>query len=189
MMPEVDTRVISARFIAPTSSGVTFEPQRLHNFKVSLFVPEVLGTQKNYVSIQSTQFYVKSITIPPQTFDVEDLRCGNRSYKIPSRYAPQSGTISFRDYIDSRVATCLSLWMQKVFNYYYGFFFPYQYKGKLQIQPLSPSGVYRDYYYECGGVWPSRYTVNDFDMSVSEQVLVSVEFQCDYCVVVDNTQK
>lgn len=152
-------RTMGADLMAPGSGGVSFEPQRMYNWK--LLLPSDLGFAEN------TEIAVESITVPNITIEPIVLAYLNEDRKVPGAVTFAEATCVVKDFIQPDIAAEFMRWFKAVYDYETGGIgYATDIKKDIMLVLFGPKDM--DAYrreWSLIGTWPSQFNMNELNMT------------------------
>lgn len=160
------------------------EAKRKNRWQLSFIdVPSQLFNNDTQVK-RNMELALLSASRPSWNLEEVELHRLNEKFYVPGKATFEPITVTYQDYIESRISEVLFEWSRTVYNPMTG---AMGYKRAIGVRALltmlDPLGVPVEIW-TLFGAWPQAINFQDLDMSSSEQANIEVTIRYDRCAVV-----
>lgn len=160
------------------------EAKRKNRWQLSfLDVPSKLFNDDPTVK-RNMELALLSASRPSWNLEEVELHRLNEKFYVPGKATYEPITVTYQDFIESRISEVLFEWSRTVYNPMTG---AMGYKRAIGVKAfltmLDPLGIPVEIW-TLLGAWPQSINFQDLDMSSSEQANVEVTVRYDRCTVV-----
>jgi hypothetical protein len=172
------------------SSTGGYQPQTQNNWRIELYPLNQLGLDPNILILSLATGF-----LPTRLHQAVEIANGNERIFLATRGLFDSGTITFRDYLDKDLIGVVEKWASLIYNPLTGAIgLPSQYKLTANLILLPPFGDsspsasiqsqsgYAPRIFELAGFWPETINYGSLDMSTANQVMVTISFRFDKAI-------
>lgn len=147
-----------------------FEPQRAHSWIITFF--DLPGARELELALQ-TAF------LPSESNEEIEIPYMNARVYVAGKYTPESGSITFNDYVDANIIGILANWRKLVFDKGTGGIgLAANYKKTAEITLFGPDFVVERSFL-IRGIWPQTINYGTPDYAGSEIIKTEVTFRYD----------
>lgn len=186
---------LSASHLGRISDQLAFEPQRRNNGIIVVYGDGIFGWSHPTGTSGSAAITLslESFDLPDEENAVLELNYMNEVHKVASKGRAMEINVTVKDFVDTMTLANLQRWRRMVYNPtdtlggnpvptivppYGGLGLARDYKKRAEILLFGPNGGYQRVY-KCEGVWPSKLSHGQIDMTSQEQVMIELVLQVD----------